>query len=92
MACRVGDRVDGVAGPKGGATRVRVPQVGDEFFLGDEDFVATPTVGQEYGADASGLFNASGVGTFKVKVEYGTNKITGTVNNGMKYFCTVVAI
>lgn len=89
---RVGDKVYGLAVPKGWATRVRVPQVGDEFFLGDENFVATPTVGQEYGADASGLFNASGVGTFKVKVEYGTNKITGTVNNGMKYFCTVVAI
>ena len=55
-------------------------------------FAAAPTVGEEYGADATGLFNASGVGTFKVKVEYGTNKITGAVNNGMKYFCTVVAI
>ena len=33
---RVGDKVYGLAVPKGWATRVRVPQVGDEFFLGDE--------------------------------------------------------
>ena len=89
---REGDKVYNLTVPKGWATRVRVPKVLDTFFLGDENFTATPVAGQEYGADANGKFAASGVGTFKVKVEYETNKITGAVNNGKKYFCTVVAI
>jgi len=89
---RVGEKVAGLACPKGVATRVRIPQVGDTFFLGAENFATAPVAGTEYGADANGAYATTGVGNFKIKVEYITDKIMGQVNDGKKCYCTVVAI
>ena len=86
-------KVAGLPVPAGALTRVRVPQIGDEFFLGDENFTATPTAGSVYVPDTDGRFKAGAEGAgFAVKVEYETNKIMGQVNDSKKYFCTVLSI
>lgn len=86
-------KVAGLPVPAGHMTRVRVPQIGDEFFLGDENFTAAPTAGSVYVPDTDGRFKAGAEGSgFAVKVEYETNKIMGQVNDGKKYFCTVLSI
>ena len=75
------------------SNKVTVTQIGDEFFLGDENFTATPTAGSVYVPDTDGRFKAGAEGAgFAVKVEYETNKIMGQVNDSKKYFCTVLSI
>lgn len=86
-------KVAGLPVPAGALARVRVPQVGDEFFLGDENFSAVPTAGSVYVPATDGRFEAGAEGNgFAVKVEYETNKIMGQVNDSKKYFCTVLSI
>lgn len=86
-------KVAGLPVPAGALTRVRVPQIGDEFFLGDENFTSAPTAGSVYVPDTDGRFKAGAEGAgFAVKVEYETNKIMGQVNDSKKYFCTVLSI
>lgn len=86
-------KVAGLPVPAGQLTRVRVPQVGDEFFLGDDNFDAAPTAGSVYIPQATGTFAAGAEGNgFAIKVEYETDKIMGQVNDGKKYFCTVLSI
>lgn len=85
----------GLPVPVGGRTRVRLPKVHDEFFLGDDNF--TTEVGNNAYAvpAADGMWAPSATAATSglcLKIEFGTNKITGQVNDGMKYFCTVVSI
>lgn len=81
--------------PAGLQTRIRIPQVWDEFFIGADNFTSEPTVGQ-YATVTVGktTFNpiaAPVKGQFCVKVDYAQTIVTGQVNNGVKYHCTVVA-
>ncbi len=76
-------------------TRVRVPQKWDEFFLGADNFASEPTVG-EYATVTAGATTLTPIaapvaGQFCVKVDYSQTIITGQVNDGVKYHCTVVA-
>lgn len=72
---------------------MRIPQIGDEFFLGDGNFSAAPTAGSVYVPASDGRFEAGTEGNgFAVKVEFETNKIVGQVNDSKKYFCTVLSI
>ena len=72
---------------------MRIPQIGDEFFLGDGNFSAAPTAGSVYVPASDGRFEAGTEGNgFAVKVEFQTNKIVGQVNDSKKYFCTVLSI
>lgn len=90
---REGVKTAGLPVPAGRATRVRIPQVGDEFFLGDGNFSAAPTAGSVYVPTAEGLFEAGTEGNgLAIKVEFETNKIVGQVNDSKKYFCTVMSI
>lgn len=94
---RVGDKTAGLTAPAGAVVRVRVPQVGDTFWLGADNFASTPTVGQyaETTANASTLTPAASIGGdggSYVKVEFSQEIITGNVNAGLKYFCTVAAL
>lgn len=90
---REGIKTAGLPVPAGRATRVRIPQIGDEFFLGDGNFSAAPTAGSEYVPTADGLFEAGASGNgFAIKVEFETDKVVGQVNDSKKYFCTVMSI
>lgn len=92
---RWGIKTAGLEVPVAQETRVRVPQLGDEFYWGDENFSAAPAAGKYAVYDANGLMKPADTAATSglcVKIEYATNKITGAVNNGKKYFCTVVAI
>lgn len=90
---RIGDKTAGMPVPAGAHTRVRCPKLGDEFFLGDGNFESAPTVGQYAVAGSDGQWAVTAApATDKLcaKIEYETAKIVGAVNDGKKYFCTVI--
>lgn len=91
---RIGDKTAGLPVPAGKHTRVRIPQIGDEFFLGEDNFDGP--VGENGfaipGADGLMTPNASEAEGLCLKIEFETNKIVGAVNEGKKYFCTVLSI
>lgn len=90
---REGDKVAGLPAPAGARARVRVPEVGDEFFLGDENFTVAPTAGSVYVPNSDGKYEAGAEGNgLAFKVEYETAKIMGQVNVAKKYFCTVLSV
>lgn len=94
---RVGDKVAGLSVPLGTKTRVRIPQIGDMFWLGADNFVSTPTVGQYAKTTASDtrMTPAASVdedGATYLAIEDEKNVITGTVNDGKMYLCHVVAL
>lgn len=67
----------------------------DMFWLGAENFVSEPTVG-EYAVVTPGDTRLTPAGAkvngqFCVKIEQAANIITGMVNNGLKYRCVVVS-
>lgn len=76
--------------------RYRVPQVYDQFFLGADNFASQPTVGQYATVTANDTVltptATPTAGQFVVKIEMTQNIITGMVNNGLKYLCTVVSV
>lgn len=93
----VGDKVAGLYPHAGERTRIRIPVVLDEFWLGDENFDATPVVGQYYTVVAGNtvLGNASATkstGKLCVKVEDTKPLTEGMVDTGTLYRCTVVAV
>ena len=90
---RVGSKVLGLPVPANENTRVRIPQVGDEFYLADGNFEATPVAGTVYTGKADGSYVAGTEGDgFTFKVEYVTDKIMGQVNAGKKAYCTVLSV
>ena len=93
---RVGDKTWGYDAPAGTVVRYRMPQIGDMFWLGADNFVAAPTVGQFAAPTASDTrMTASGAeveGATNLKIEDEADIITGMVNNGKKYLCTVVSV
>lgn len=92
---RVGDKTAGMPVPAGKHTRVRVPQIGDEFFLGDGNFDTEVGANGYAIAGSNGLLTPAAAATkdgLCIKIEFETNKIVGAVNDGKKYFCTVLSI
>lgn len=93
VSYRVGSKVLGLPVPAGVSTRVRTLKLGDEFYLADGNFESTPTVGQYAVAGSDGMWApAAAEATDKlcVKIEEVKNKVVGAVNDGKKYFCTVI--
>ena len=93
---RVGDKIYGFDAPAGTVVRYRVPQVGDMFWLGADNFVSAPSVGQ-FAAPTVGdtrlTAGASEVeGATNVNIQAVQDIITGMVNDGKKYLCTVVSV
>lgn len=93
---RVGDKTWGYPVDAGVVTRYRVPQKYDQFYMGADNFVSTPTVGEYATVTANDIrltpAAAPTAGQFCVRIEMAQNIITGMVNNGLKYLCTVVSV
>lgn len=92
---RIGDKIAGIGVEKGMTTRVRVCEIGDEFYLGDENFDTEPTVGQ-YAVPEVGKTTMKVQGTidnsqFCIKIEDTRPLIMGQANEGsILYRCRVV--
>ena len=85
-----GVKTCGLPCPAGAHTR---PKVGDEFYLGEDNFESTPTAGQFAIAGSDGQWAPSAVAATDklcVKVEFGKDKIIGVKNEGKKFYCTVI--
>ena len=94
---RIGDKIAGTFPEAGEGTRVRMLALGDEFWLGDENFDADPAVGKfavptaddtimtiQASAAASGLC---------LELEDSKDLIMGQVNEGSKLFrCRVISL
>ena len=88
-----GVKTCGLPVPAGKATRVRTLKLGDEFYLGEDNFESAPTVGQFAVAGTDGMWATSATEVkdkLCVKIEFNKDKIIGVKNEGKKYFCTVV--
>ncbi len=88
-----GVKTCGLPCPAGAHTRVRCPKLGDEFYLGEDNFESTPTVGQFAIAGSDGQWAPAAVAAndkLCVKVEFGKDKIIGVKNEGKKFYCTVI--
>lgn len=93
---RVGDKTYGYDAPAGTVVRYRQVMPGDMFWLGADNFVSAPSVGQ-FAAPTVGDTRltpaASEVeGATNVKIEAVQDIITGMVNDGQKFLCTVVSV
>ena len=66
------------------------------FWLGADNFSTTPTVGQfaapTVGATTWTVSGAEVEGATNLKIEDEADIMTGMVNNGKKYLCTVVSV
>ena len=93
---RVGSKVWGYDAPAGTVVRYRIPERQDMFWLGADNFTTAPTVGQFAAPTANDTRLTPGAseveGAFNVKIEDEADIITGMVNNGKKYLCTVVSV
>lgn len=93
---RVGDKVAGIGVPAGEHTRVRMVELGDEFYLGDENFASAPTVGQ-FAAPTANNTKLTPAATkaaagLCIKIDDTKPLIMGQVNNGVLYRCRVVQL
>lgn len=93
---RIGDKTAGLAPGAGDRTRVRIPVIGDEFYLGDENFTGTPAVGK-FAAPVAGdttltVADAADTTTLCVEIEDTKTLITGQVNAGTLYRCRVISL
>lgn len=88
-----GVKTCGLPVPAGKHTRVRCPKLGDEFFLGEDNFESAPTAGQYAVAGSDGQWAPAAAAAddkLCVKVEFGKDKIIGVKNEGKKFYCTVI--
>lgn len=93
---RIGDKIAGVYPSAGEGTRIRIPCLGDEFYLGNENFNGTPVVGQfavpEAGKTTMKVSVSKAEG-FCVAIEDERDLIMGQVNEGSKlYRCRVISL
>lgn len=93
---RVGDKIAGIGVPAGEHTRVRMVELGDEFYLGDENFASAPTVGQ-FAAPTANDTKLTPAATkaaagLCIKIDDTKPLIMGQVNNGVLYRCRVVQL
>ena len=93
---RIGDKIAGVYPSAGEGTRIRIPCLGDEFYLGNENFNGTPAVGKfavpEAGKTTMKIADAKAAG-FCIAIEDERDLIMGQVNEGSKlYRCRVISL
>ncbi len=93
---RIGDKIAGVYPSAGEGTRIRIPCLGDEFYLGNENFSDTPVVGQfavpEAGKTTMKVAADKAAG-FCIAIEDERDLIMGQVNEGSKlYRCRVISL
>ena len=81
----------------GEGTRIRIPCLGDKFYLGNENFSGTPAVGKfaapEAGKTTMLVADTKAATGFCVAIEDERNLIMGQVNEGSKlYRCRVISL
>jgi len=93
---RIGDKIAGVYPAAGEGTRVRMLYLGDEFYLGNENFDASPAVGKfaipEAGKTTWKIQATKAASGLCIELEDERNLIMGQVNEGTKlYRCRVIS-
>lgn len=94
---RIGDKLAGTFPVAGEGTRVRMLEMGDEFYLGDENFASTPTVG-EFAVPTPGSTQmtpaaAAANAGLCLAIEDTRDLIMGQVNEGsILYRCRVISL
>ena len=94
---RIGDKIAGLFPEAGERVRVRIPELGDEFYLGDENFAEEPEVGK-FAIPADGettlaLADAAAEDGLCIAIEDAKDLIMGQVNEGSKlYRCRVIGL
>lgn len=94
---RVGDKTAGTFPAAGEKTRVRMLELGDEFWLGNENFDAEPEIGK-FAAPADGettwaLADEAAEEGLCIEIEDAKDLIMGQVNEGSKlYRCRVISL
>lgn len=94
---RVGDKIAGTYPAAGEGTRVRMLALGDEFYLGDENFDANPAVGKfavpEDGETTWKIQAAAAASGLCIELEDTRALIMGQVNEGSTlYRCRVISL
>lgn len=97
-AWRVGIRTDGLVAEPGQPVRVRIPDTGkgiDRFWVSEDAFVSTPTVGEYAIATANSTKytpSATDVSAqkFCVKIEMAKDFVLGQTVAGKMYYCRVL--
>lgn len=95
-----GVKTCGLPCPAGAHTRVRCPKLGDEFYLGEDNFESAPVADTD-GKGGLGYAVAGSDGQWApatapaadklcVRVEFNKDKIIGVKNEGKKFYCTVI--
>ena len=91
---RVGEKLFGLAPEVGENVRVRDLKPFDKFYLCEDNFASTPTVGQFAEVTANSCVwtpvAAQTAGVTTIRIEGKKNLITGQVNGGTQYLCVVV--
>ena len=91
-------QIAGVFPVAGERTRVRMLEIGDEFYLGDENFSGTPDLTNKYAVPANGstvwtIASARPEKGLCVEIEDNKDLIMGQVNEGSKlYRCRVISL
>lgn len=92
---REGIKTAGLQAPAGATVRYRIPQVGDTFWLGSDNFGSGTPVAGKYGiltANATTFAVAdAATANFCFAIETTKNLVEGAVNTDTLYFCRVVA-
>jgi len=94
---KIGEKTAGCFPVAGESTRVRIPAVGDEFYLGNENFDGAPAAGK-FAAPADGETTWAVSGTAAqsglcIAIEDTRPLITGQVNEGSTlYRCRVISL
>lgn len=91
----VGDKIVGTYPHAGENTRIRIPMILDEFWLGEENFDAKPEVGKVYTVKPNDTVLTAGAKTAgQLCIEIvDTKPLTeGMVDTGVLYRCSVVAV
>ena len=93
---RIGDKIAGVYPSAGEGTRIRIPCLGDEFYLGNENFSGAVAVGKfavpEAGKTTMKIADSKAAG-FCIAIEDERDLIMGQVNEGSKlYRCRVISL
>lgn len=94
---RVGDKIAGTHPAAGEGTRVRMLALGDEFYLGNENFSGSPAIGSfaapEDGETTWKVAGSAAASGLCVEIEDTRPLIMGQVNEGsILYRCRVISL
>lgn len=92
----IGSKIAGVYPVAGEGTRVRIPKLGDEFYLGDKNFDADPAISKfavpEDGKTTWKIQDSAATSGLCIELEDDRDLIMGQVNEGSKlYRCRVIS-